>query len=188
MSLNRLVESSPRFWARLAGLFYLLNIVTALVAFSGKASHWVLAASGLTAMAAYITVTVLLYYLFKPVNRAVSLAAALFSLAGCADGLLSPLHLLPFRVHSLVFFGCYCLLIAFLILKSSFMPRFLGVLMALAGLGWLTFAYQPLADSLSPYHYVMGGIGEGLLTLWLLAMGVNSERWKQQAGRISKPD
>jgi hypothetical protein len=28
----------------------------------------------------------------------------------------------------------------------------------------------------------MGGIGEGLLTLWLLIMGVNSERWRQQAG------
>jgi hypothetical protein len=53
--------------------------------------------------------------------------------------------------------------------------------MAMAGLGWLTFAYGPLADSLAPYHYIMGGIGEGLLTLWLLIMGVDSARWKQQA-------
>ena len=38
-----------------------------------------------------------------------------------------------------VFFGVYCLLIGYLIFKSAFLPRILGVLMAFAGLGWLTF-------------------------------------------------
>jgi len=71
-------------------------------------------------------------------------------------------------------------LIGYLILRSTFMPKILGVLMAMAGLGWLTFVYGPLAHSLAPYHYFMGGIGEGLLTLWLLVMGVDSARWKQQ--------
>jgi hypothetical protein len=169
----------------MAGVFYLLNIVTSLIAFSGKGGHWLNLASGLLATASYIAVTVIFYYLFKPVNRSLSLAAALFSLAGCADGVLSPLHLVPFRIHSLVFFGCYCVLIGYLILRSTFLPRFLGALMAIAGLGWLTFVSPPLANYLSPYHYAAGGVGEGLLTLWLLVAGVNAGRWKEQAGAIA---
>jgi len=39
----------------------------------------------------------------------------------------------------LVFFGVYCLLIGYLIFRSAFLPRILGVLMGFAGLGWLTF-------------------------------------------------
>jgi hypothetical protein len=180
-------KASPRAWARLAGTFYLLNIVTSLIAFSGKGSHSLRVTCGLAATASYVAVTVLLYYLFKPVNRTVSLVAAAFSLVGCADGYVA--SLLPFRVNPLVFFGCYCLLIGSLILRSTFMPRILGVLMAMAGLGWLTFLYGPLARSLAPYHYIMGAIGEGLLTLWLLIMGVDSARWKQQdsSGKQNSP-
>ncbi len=174
-------KTAPHSRARLAGTFYLLNIVTSLFAFSGKGGHWLGVTFGLTATASYVVVTVLLYYLFKPVNWRVSLVAALFSLAGCADGYVE--QMLPFKVHPLVFFGCYCLLIGYLTLRSTFMPRVLGILMAIAGLGWLTFVDGPLAASLAPYHYIMGGIGEGLLTLWLLVMGVNSARWKQQAIR-----
>jgi len=50
-----------------------------------------------------------------------------------------------------VFFGFYCLLIGYLIFRSAFLPRILGVLMAFAGLGWLTFLSPPLANYLSPY-------------------------------------
>jgi hypothetical protein len=53
--------------------------------------------------------------------------------------------------------------------------------MAIAGLGWLTFVSRPLATYLSPYHYVAGGIGEGLLTVWLLVAGVNTGRWSEHA-------
>src|SRR6266436_4128408 len=41
-----------------------------------------------------------------------------------------------------VFFGVYCLLIGYLIFRSPFLPRILGVLMAIAGFGWLTFLSQ----------------------------------------------
>jgi hypothetical protein len=83
---------------------------------------------------------------------------------------------------SLVFFGFYCLLIGYLILRSTFLPRILGALMILAGLGWLTFLWPPLAKSLSPYILIPGVLGEGSLTLWLLVMGVNARRWNEQAG------
>jgi len=52
----------------------------------------------------------------------------------------------------LVFFGFYDLLIGYLIFRSAFLPRILGVLMAFAGLGWLTFLSPPLASHLSPYN------------------------------------
>jgi hypothetical protein len=83
---------------------------------------------------------------------------------------------------SLVFFGFYCLLIGYLILRSSFLPRILGVPMAIAGFGWLTFLSPPLAEYLSPYILVLGFLAELSLCLWLLVIGVNVSRWKQQAG------
>src|SRR5215472_17535793 len=86
-------------------------------------------------------------------------------------------------IVALTFFAVYCLLIGYLILWSTFLPRFLGALMVLAGLGWLTFLYQPLAHRLSPYVQVLGVAAEALLMLWLLVMGVNAERWQQQAER-----
>ena len=81
----------------------------------------------------------------------------------------------------LVFFGVYCLLIGCLILRSTFLPRILGVLMAMAGLAWLTFLSPPLANYLSPYNMGLGALAELSLTLWLLGMGVNAQRWKEQA-------
>jgi hypothetical protein len=83
-----------------------------------------------------------------------------------------------------VFFGVYCLLIGYLIFRSAFLPRILGVLMAFAGLGWLTFLALPLANYLSPYILVLGFLAELALMLWLLVMGVNVQRWKEQASSM----
>jgi Domain of unknown function (DUF4386) len=80
-----------------------------------------------------------------------------------------------------VFFGVYCLLIGYLIFKSAFLPRILGVLMAFAGLGWLIFLSPPLANYLSPYIQVLGVFAEGSLMLWLLVMGVNVAKWEEKA-------
>jgi hypothetical protein len=81
----------------------------------------------------------------------------------------------------LVFFGLFNLLIGYLIFKSTFLPRILGVLMALSGLGWLTFLSPSLANYLLTYIEVLGIIAEASLMLWLLVKGVNVERWKEQA-------
>jgi len=81
----------------------------------------------------------------------------------------------------LVLFGFYDLLIGYLIFRSVFLPRVLGALMTLAGLGWLSFLYPPLANFLSPYILVLGFLAELLLMLWLLVKGVNVQRWKEQA-------
>ncbi len=81
----------------------------------------------------------------------------------------------------LVFFGLHCLSVGYLIFRSTFLPRILGALMVFAGLGWLTFLSPPLAKSLSPYSMLPGGLGELSLTLWLLVIGVNVQRWKEQS-------
>jgi hypothetical protein len=77
-------------------------------------------------------------------------------------------------------------LIGYLIFRPILLPRMLGGLMMFAGLGWLTFVSARLATYLSPYNMLPGIIGEGALTLWLLAMGVNDERWKQQSEVIGR--
>ena len=81
---------------------------------------------------------------------------------------------------SFPFFGFYCLLIGYLVFRSTFLPRILGVLLAIAGLGWLTFLWPPLVKILSPW-IVAGGLGELMLTLWLLVRGVDVERWREMA-------
>ncbi len=86
----------------------------------------------------------------------------------------------------MVFFGFYCLLIGYLIFRSTFIPRIVGILMALAGLGHLigmlaNFLSPAFANQLFPYILWPGPLGEGSLTLWLLVMGVNASRWKEQA-------
>ena len=176
---------SPSARARIAGVFYLLVFVTgslALVLVNGRV------VANLIATACYVAVTFLFYDLFKPVNRTLSLLAAVFSLLGCASGALSSFRIVPLGINSLVFFGFYCLLIGYLVYRSTFLPRTLGVLMAIGGLGWLTFLSPSLAKSLTPFNMAPGIIGEGALTLWLLVKGVDDERWWEQAGAAGRLD
>ena len=176
---ERNAEESPRTKARIAGVFYLLTIlisVFALAVTGPLRSAMLLGSTG-----CYVAVTVLFYGLFRAVNRNVATLAAIFSLVGCTLSILDVFHLDLFRVNPLVFFGCYCLVIGYLILRSTFLPRILGVLMAFGGLGWLTFISPALSGHLSPYNMAPGVLGESALTLWLLAVGVNSRRWNEQA-------
>ena len=177
--MRRIAEASPRFKARIAGVFYLLNILTGALALFAPGMLGL--AANLIAAGCYIAVTLLFYDIFEPVNRSVSLIAAFVSLVGCAFGALGPFHLAASHINNLVFFGFYCLLIGYLIFRSTFLPRILGGLMAIGGLGWLTFLSPRLFNYLSPYNIAAGILGEGALTLWLLVMGVNVQRWREQA-------
>ena len=180
-------EASPRLEARLAGAFWLMTILTGALALFAR-GRWGLA-TNFIATACYAAATVLVYALLRPVNRNLSLLAASFSLVGCAIGVLRSLFPLGPRTANIafVFFGLHCLLVGCLILRSTFLPRTVGALMAFGGLGWLTlslatFLSPPLARSLSPYVLIPGIVGEASLTVWLLVAGVNVPRWKEQAG------
>ncbi len=175
-----IAEASPQLNARIAGVFYLMVFVTGIFSLFVRGRFGF--AAGLAAGAFYIAVTLLFYYIFKPVNSSLSLLAVFLSLVGCAIGPLGLFVHAASRISPLVFFGFYCVLIGYLIFRSTFLPRILGVLMAIAGLGWLTFLWPPLAKYLSPYIFAPGLFGEGALTLWLLVMGVNAQRWLEQAG------
>ncbi len=174
--MDRIAGESRRFNAWMAGVFYWLTFLAGGVALTlhGRLGF----AAGLVAGACYIAVTLLFYYMFKPVNGSLSLLAALISFVGCIIGPLSLFVHAASHISPLVFFGFYCLLIGYLIFSSTFLPRFLGVLMAFAGLGWLTFLSPPLAGYLSPYNFAPGLIGEGALTLWLLVKGVDAPPWE----------
>lgn len=86
---------------------------------------------------------------------------------------------------ALVFFGFYCLALGYLILRSTFLPRIIGVLLAIEGLFYLinsfaNFLAPEFAAHVLPYLMV-SGVAEISLCLWLLVMGVNVQRWKEQA-------
>jgi hypothetical protein len=185
--MERVAEASPRPGARITGSVYLLYFLTAVSAevFVGQGRLVLFDAVNLFADAFYIAVTLLFYYLFKPVNKGLSLLAAFFSLLGCANDVLSLLNLAPYKINSLVFFGPYCILLGYLIFRSTFLPRILGVLMAFAGLGWLVFL-SPLANYLSTYLKVIGFLAEMSLMLWLIIKGVNVQRWKEQASTAAE--
>ena len=141
---------------------------------------------------------------FQALESIQDLAALTLLEGGAGRGALpsaqaSALALVFIRLHlynydlALLFFGCSSLVIASLILRSTFLPRVLGPFMMIDGLGYLTFS---LATFLSPplvtrfYPYVPFGtaIGEGVLFLWLIIKSVDVERWREQAaGLMNRP-
>src|SRR5436305_4547405 len=86
----------------------------------------------------------------------------------------------------MVFFGIQCISIGYLVARSTFLPRILGVLLALGGLcyviaSFVNFLASSFGPHLVPFIMPVALIGEGSLSLWLLVKGVNVQRWNEQA-------
>jgi hypothetical protein len=181
--LKRIREASPSFKARIAGVLVLLVILTAAVTefvVRGRLGFAADLVVGVIEISGMIVVTLLFYDIFRAVNRSLSLLAASFNFVGLT------LELLQFNPRGAMigigFHGLYCLLMGYLLFQSTFLPRILGAPMAFAGLGWLVFLSPALTHFLSPYNLALGLLGEASLSLWLLVIGLDVQRWREQAG------
>jgi hypothetical protein len=229
---------SPQLYARTAGAVYLFIIVSGVAGAlikpqmivpgdpAATATNIVAGASTLRLvvsieslhMAAGIVLAVLLYALFKPVDRYVSLLAALthvacaIVLAVAAIGTLAAIRLtatagfilavdmqqrdalamLVIRLQEdmfaigLVFFVVTCLALGYLVIRSGFMPRAIGVLMFIAAGAYIlnSFAHflnPSLAAQLVPGIFAPIFIAEMSLALWLTVKGVDREQWRARA-------
>jgi hypothetical protein len=236
---ERIAEVSPSLEARIAGGLYLIIIVGGLFAIGyvpavlvvpGDAittvhniqAHELLYRLGLVVhmliLPINIPLTLILYDLFKVVNRRLSLLMVFFLLVGTAiEGAnllnqFAPLTLLGggrylsvFNTEQLqalaympldpqaisyniqqVFYAGYLLTAGYLVFRSTFLPRTVGVLLAIGGLCYLVYSFASFlspafAAHLVPYIQLPSGLAELSLCLWLLVMGVNSQRWNEQA-------
>ncbi|MCP5097750.1 MAG: DUF4386 domain-containing protein [Chloroflexi bacterium] len=235
--MNTKEKTNPNKTARIAGVLYLLIAVCGGFAFfagyeslivSGDATATVnniinsesifrigLAGDALTFLGE-IVLTVLLYNLFKPVNRTHSLIAAFSRLAMTAMigvnmlNKLIALHLLSSadylavfaldQLHALanlfltaygygsliwgIFFGLHLLIIGYLIFKSTYFPKFLGILFLFASFGYLTDSFGnfllPQYDAFYTAIVLATIPAELAFAFWLLIKGVNIGAWEKR--------
>ena len=146
---------------------------------------------------------VLLAVLFNLVSLAVEAISKLFLLAvmptlaspdllkGFDPAQLQILANLALRSHdvafniALIFFGFTCLVNGYLIFKSDYLPKFVGILMQIAGVSYLTACFAALfapalANLITPAILLPPLIGESSFCLWLLIKGVNIAKWNER--------
>jgi hypothetical protein len=88
---------------------------------------------------------------------------------------------------SLLFLGCTFLIHGYLIFRSGYLPKMLGILIQVAGVCYLTnsFAlilYPAVANQIFLAILVPVFVGEASLGLWLLVKGVNVQKWNERVG------
>jgi Domain of unknown function (DUF4386) len=172
----------PRLRTTTAGVLYLFGVMTAALVETSIRGRLTVA-GGLIAVCSMIAVTLLFYDTLSTMNRRLALLAALFNIVGLA---FESLRLQPQGVNvAVVFDGFYCILIGCLAFRSTFLPRILGALMALGGLGWLTLLSSRLANYSTPYNLAFGLLGEAAVCSWLVVTGANAQRRKPRAAQRS---
>lgn len=238
---NRTIETSPQFYARIAGLLYLMVIAGGLFAemfvrerlivrgdpaatANNILAHELLFrqgfAAGIIILMCALAILFIFYRFFSRVNKNLALLMVFFNLvsisiesinllhhfepliilkgssyAGTLDqGQLQALAYIPLRLQStgydlsLAFFGFFCIFTGLLIFRSTFLPRILGVLMAIAGVCYLVNSFiHFLAPQYSLFPYIMMPcfVAELALTLWLIVKGVNVAKWEERAGALA---
>jgi hypothetical protein len=82
---------------------------------------------------------------------------------------------------AVVFFGFSTVITGWLMIRSTYLPRVLGWFALVGGIGWLAFLWPPLGYRLNLYIAAIGILGSLATIVWLLAFGVNEERFAEQA-------
>ena len=80
---------------------------------------------------------------------------------------------------AVVFFGFNTVITGWLIIRSGYLPGFLGWIALVGGIGWLTFLWPPLGYRLNLYIAAVALLGSLATIVWLIAFGVKQERWAQ---------
>jgi hypothetical protein len=87
---------------------------------------------------------------------------------------------------ALAFFGGFCATAGYLIARSIFLPRILGVLMILKGAWYLYSSFAGiLALEVPDIPLWIHLVPENALALWLLLFGVNEATWRAQAAALN---
>ena len=98
------------------------------------------------------------------------------------------LELRKYGTFIVQFFSFWVLLLGYLVFKSGFLPRILGILLMLAGLCYtvsaVLFFLFPNVDAMILGLFAF--IGESIFYLWLLIKGVNVDEWEKQAKPLSR--
>ncbi len=174
-------------------------------------------AADLVSMVTEVFIALLFYRLFRPVSRSLAMGMVLFRLAwvaifatvalthvapllllaggskGLDPGVAQALSYFFLQLHGqgyeigLVFFGVDCVLLGLLVLRSTFLPKVLGVLLGVAGLCYIAnsftdFLLPALGHQFGMWLLLPCAVAEYALILWLLVAGVNTTKWNQQAG------
>jgi hypothetical protein len=95
-------------------------------------------------------------------------------------------HDIAFNI-ALIFFGLTCLVNGYLIFKSGYLPKFVGILMQIAGACYLIACFAALfapafSDAITPAILLPPLVGESSYCLWLLFKGVNMAKWNERVG------
>jgi hypothetical protein len=223
--------------ARSAGVLYLILTITALFAEIGVRSRIFVKGDALASVhniqaneflyrAGFIAdlvtvvcdigVAVLLYLLFLPVSRPLSMLAAAFRIGmacllafaailsmgplllatGGSGQSFSPAASQLFLIISglrgigansaMVLFGVHLTLLGYLVVRSGFLPKLIGMLLTAAGVGYILnscarFLWPGFIDPAFPVIAALWAAAEWSFTAWLLVKGVNVERWRMAA-------
>jgi hypothetical protein len=90
----------------------------------------------------------------------------------------------------LIFFGMECIVVGYLIIRSGYLPRLLGILMQIAGVCYVTNSFAlvldpALASRLFPVILLPPFIAELSVALWLLIKGVDVARWNERTRALA---
>jgi len=85
-----------------------------------------------------------------------------------------------------IFWGLWLFPLGYLVFKSGFLPKVIGILLLIAGVGYvvdfaLFFLLPDITVKVSEFTFV----GEVVLLLWLLIKGVNVEQWQKRALEVA---